>query len=89
MTKTYQFEILTPRGRFFSGEVIHTLVPAEDGFVGVLAHHTAYVTSSPGGRLEVRLPSGEVRPFRVGPGFFHVEKNDAFLLTQSVDSPTL
>lgn len=83
--KTYSLEILTPRGRFFSGEVVHSLVPAEDGFVGVLANHTAYLTSSPGGRLEVRLSSGEVRPIRVGSGFFQVLGNQAFFLTQSAE----
>ena len=87
--KTYQLEILTPRGRFFAGEVGHTLVPGEDGFVGVLANHTSYVTSSPGGRLEIRLPSGETRGFRVGTGFFQVLKNRAFFLTQSVESESL
>ena len=67
---------------------MHTLVPAEDGFVGILANHTSYVTSSPGGRLEIRLPSGEVRPFEVGPGFFQILKNQAFFLTPSVKSQT-
>lgn len=87
--KTYQLEILTPRGGFFSGEVVHTLVPAEDGFVGVLANHTSYVTSSPGGRLEIRLPSGESRRWKAGAGFFQVLKNHAFFLTQSVKSESL
>ena len=87
--KTYPFEILTPRGRIFSEQVIHALVPAEDGFVGVLANHTAYMTSSPGGRVEVRLESGETRPFQVGPGFFQFFRNEAFFLTQSVESPSL
>ena len=81
---TYSLEILTPRGRLFSGDVIHTLLPAEDGFVGVLARHTDYVTSSPGGRLELRLPSGEIKKLRVGPGFFEVRENAASFLTQSV-----
>jgi F-type H+-transporting ATPase subunit epsilon len=87
--KIYQFEILTPRGRFFSGEVVHSLVPAEDGFVGVLANHTAYLTSSPGGRLEMRLASGETRSVRVGPGFFQIAKNQAFLVTQSAETGVL
>lgn len=89
MTKSYQLEILTPRGRAFSGEVIHSLVPAEDGFVGVLAHHTSYVTSSPGGRLELRLPSGEMQLFQVGTGFFQFFKNSAAFLAQSADGGTL
>lgn len=87
--KSYSLEILTPRGRFFSGEVVHTLVPAEDGFVGVLAHHISYVTSSPGGRLEIRLPSGQTQSWKVGPGFFEILKNQAFFLAQSVESPSL
>lgn len=86
---TYFLQILTPRGKSFSGEVIHTLVPAEDGFVGVLAHHASYVTSSPGGKLVVRLPSQESRHFRVGPGFFQIRENDAFFLTQSVQTESL
>lgn len=84
--KTYSLEILTPRGRFFSGEVVHTLVPAEDGFVGVLANHTSYVTSSPGGKCEVRLFSGENRSFRIGRGFFQILKNRAFFLTESIEA---
>lgn len=85
--KRYSLEILTPRGRLFSGEVVHTLVPAEDGFVGVLANHTSYAISSPGGKLEVRFPSGEIRLFKVGTGFFRFFKNEAFFLTQSVEAP--
>lgn len=80
---TYQFQILTPLGKFFSGEVIHARIPAEDGFVGVLARHAPYLTSSPGGALEVRLPSGETQTFHVGSGFFRVLKNDGFFLTHS------
>ena len=86
--KTFQLEILTPLGRPFSGPVAHASVPAEDGFVGVLANHTAYVTSSPGGRLEVRLASGEMKSFQVSTGFFQVLKNEAFFLTPSVRSET-
>jgi len=87
--KTYSLEILTPRGKLFSDEVAHSLVPAEDGFVGVLANHASYVTSSPGGRFKVRLPSGETRTFQVGQGFFRFLKNHATFLTQSVESKTL
>lgn len=85
----YQFEILTPRGRIFSEKIVHALIPAEDGFVGVLANHTDYVTSSPGGPLELRLASGQTQKFRTGPGFFQVRKNEAFLLAQSAETDSL
>lgn len=86
---TYSLEILTPLGRIFSGEVLHVLVPAEDGFVGILANHTTYLTSSAGGRLEVRVSSGEIRKFQVGPGFFQIDHNDACFLAESVKTESL
>ena len=79
----YKLEIITPQGIAYSGEVTHTLVPAEDGFVGVLAHHAPYITSSPGGRLEIRETSGAEKKFQVGLGFFEVAHNNAIFLTQS------
>ena len=80
---SYTINVLTPQGKAFSGEAVHTLVPAEDGFVGVLANHAPYVTSSAGGRLEIREPGGVEKKFIVGPGFFEVAHNAATFLTQS------
>ena len=87
--KTYHFEILTPQGRPFSENVVHAMIPVEDGFVGVLANHTPYLTSSPGGKLEVKLDSDEMKPFEVGPGFFQFIENEAYFLTQFVKLTSL
>ena len=86
---SYRLEIFTPHGRVLSEKVLHASVPAEDGFVGVLANHATYVTSSPGGNFEFRLPSGVTQKLVVGPGFFRVAKNEAFFLAQSVKTPAL
>ncbi len=83
MSAFYQLQIITPQGVAYTGEVVHSLVPAEDGFVGVLANHAPYITSSSGGRFEVRERSGEEKKFKVGTGFFEVAKNSASFLTQS------
>ena len=80
---SYQLNVITPQGITYTGEVVHTLIPAEDGFVGVLANHAPYVTSSPGGRLEVRESGGSEKKFRIGPGFFEITRNKATFLTQS------
>lgn len=80
---SYHLEVITPQGVAYSMEVEHTMLPAEDGFVGVLARHAPYVTSSPGGRLEVREANGTEKKFKVGAGFFEVAKNKATFLTQS------
>ena len=86
---SYKLDIITPQGPAYSGEVEHTLLPAEDGFVGILTNHAPYVTSSSGGRLEVResgAAPGSEKKFHVGPGFFEIAKNKATFLTQSFSS---
>ena len=80
---SYKLNVLTPQGQTYSGEAVHCLVPSENGFVGVLANHAPYVTSSAGGRFEVREPNGAEKKFTVGPGFFEVAHNQATFLTQS------
>ncbi len=85
MEPFYRLKVITPHGVAYQGDVVHTLVPAEDGFVGVLANHAPYVTSSPGGRFEVREKSGQEKKFKAGDGFFEVVKNEAVFLVQSFD----
>ena len=80
---SYQLQIITPQGVQYQNEVTHTLIPAEDGFVGVLSNHAPYITSSLGGRIEVREKNGEERKFQVGPGFFEVIANKATFLAQT------
>ena len=84
MQPSYHIQVVTPQGIAYDGEAVHTLIPAEDGFVGVLANHAPYVTSSPGGRFEIREKDGQEKKFRVGPGFFEVAKNQATFLTLSL-----
>ena len=83
MPATYNIEVITPQGIALTAQVVHTLVPGADGFVGVLANHAPYVTSSPGGRFEIREPDGTEKKFKAGPGFFEVAHNKAAFLTQS------
>ncbi len=83
MPSIYNIEVITPQGSVFTAQVVHALIPAETGFVGVLANHAPYVTSSPGGRFEIREPDGTEKRFKVGPGFFEVAHNHASFLTQS------
>lgn len=80
---TFQLKILTPQGAAFEGSAVHVRFPNDDGFVGVLANHAPYVTSSPGGPLELREPGGAQQTFKVGPGFFEIAHNQAVFLTQT------
>jgi F-type H+-transporting ATPase subunit epsilon len=83
MPPKFHLQIMTPQGITYTGDVIHTLIPAEDGYVGILANHASYVTSSPGGFLQIREREFQEKKFQVGPGFFTVSENQASFLTQS------
>lgn len=84
MAAFYDFKIITPKGVAYEGQVIHALLPGEDGFVGVLANHAPYITSSSGGSLELREKSGAEKKFKVSEGFFEVAHNKATFFTQSL-----
>lgn len=83
MPASYSLKIITPQGIAYEGTVLHTYLPAENGFVGVLAHHAPYLVSSKGGTLKVKEGVGLEKDFQVGPGFFEVNHNQAVFLTQT------
>ena len=80
---SYSLKIITPQGTAYEGTVVHTFLPTENGFAGVLAHHAPYLTSSKGGKLVARETSDTEKSFQVGQGFFEVSHNSAVFLTQS------
>ncbi len=82
MASTYQLQVITPQGVAYEGAVVHARVPGENGFVGVLANHAPLITSSKGGRLELREKNGTEKVFEVGAGFFEVKRNQAVFITQ-------
>lgn len=83
MAAAYHFEVITPQGIPYQAEIAHARIPAEDGYVGVLANHASYVTGSAGGFLDITKPDGHKKRFQTGPGFFMIERNKAVLLTES------
>ena len=83
MAASYSLKIITPHGTAYEGTVVHTFLPTENGFVGVLAHHAAYLVSSRGGKVVAKENIGLEKNFQVGPGVFEVNHNQAVFLTQT------
>lgn len=81
MPVSYSLKIITPQGIAYEGTVVHTFLPTENGFVGVLAHHAPYLVSSKGGKMVVKESVGLEKDFQVGPGFFEVNHDQAVFLT--------
>ena len=84
MSPSFDFKVITPKGVAYEGQVVHALLPGDNGFVGVLANHAPYITSSSGGRLELREKDGSEKKFHVTEGFFEVAHNRATFFTQNL-----
>lgn len=83
--KPFQLEILTPRRIVFRGGVVSLVVPAELGYLGVLAHHAPLVTTLTAGKITYRNETGSTKILQaIGSGFLEVFKNQATLLIDEV-----
>ncbi|HNX91465.1 MAG TPA: F0F1 ATP synthase subunit epsilon [Candidatus Omnitrophota bacterium] len=81
----FKLDILTPTGRFFSGDVVSLIVPAINGSLGVLADHAPLVACLKKGDISVTDPSGKVTTYTsTGSGFMEVVRNKAVLVADSI-----
>lgn len=85
---TFSLKIITPQEVSYTGRIFHAKIPVENGFVGVLANHAPFATTSPGGELAIRENEREPeKTFSVGAGLFEVHQNQAVFFTASFTSP--
>jgi F-type H+-transporting ATPase subunit epsilon len=84
MAAEFQLSILTPDRTVFEGPVEYVQVPGAEGYLGVLAHHAALVTSLADGTLTVRKSGGEQAQWHVSGGFFEVSDNHATVLADAL-----
>ncbi|MBI1795535.1 MAG: ATP synthase F1 subunit epsilon [Candidatus Eisenbacteria bacterium] len=84
MATPFQLSILTPERTVFEGDVEYLEVPGSQGYLGVLAHHAALVTTLADGVLTVRYADGREERMSVSGGFFEVGGNKATVLADSV-----
>jgi len=82
MSATMQLDIVSAEGEIFSGKVDRFFAQAANGEVGVLPHHTQFITTLKSG--EVRVLSGdEVSYFYVSGGVLEVQPDVATVLADS------
>lgn len=85
MLPLFQFDLMTSRGRVFSGQVQSLVVRGEAGFFGVWANHASMLSHLAAGKLKVTDDTGRDRYFQTEGGFFEVAKNRAVLLTRKTE----
>ncbi len=84
MEKKYRIEIVTPEKLVFSEEAESLVVPAERGYLGVLAGHAPLLCTLRPGEISIRREGADLR-FATSGGFMEVTPKKATLLTESVE----
>ena len=87
MAAVFSLSMYTPEETLFSGNVTSVIVPSVDGYMGILAHHTAIVALLAGGQITVKDAQGQPKIFRArGTGCLEVSHNAATILLESVEA---
>lgn len=84
MGKKFKAEIVTPEKLVFSEEIESLVVPAERGYLGVLAGHAPLLCALRPGEITLRRDGVESR-YATSGGFLEVTPAKAVLLTESVE----
>ncbi len=84
MAKKFRTEIVTPEKVVFSEEIESLVIPAERGYLGVLAGHAPLLCTLKPGAITIRGDRGE-QHFSTGGGFMEVTPAKAVLLTESAE----
>jgi F-type H+-transporting ATPase subunit epsilon len=84
MAKKFKTEIVTPERVVFSEEIESLVIPAERGYLGVLAGHAPLLCTLQPGAITIRGDKGE-QHFSTSGGFMEVTPGKAVLLTESAE----
>ncbi|HZE97987.1 MAG TPA: F0F1 ATP synthase subunit epsilon [Planctomycetota bacterium] len=84
MAKKFKTEIVTPEKLVFSEEIESLVIPAERGYLGVLAGHAPLLCALQPGTITIRGDKGE-QHFSTSGGFMEVTPAKAVLLTESAE----
>jgi F-type H+-transporting ATPase subunit epsilon len=84
MAKKFKTEIVTPEKVVFSEEIESLIIPAERGYLGVLAGHAPMLCSLQPGVITIRGDKGE-QHYSTSGGFMEVAGGKAVLLTENAE----
>jgi F-type H+-transporting ATPase subunit epsilon len=85
MAKKFKTEIVTPEKIVFSEDIESLVIPAERGYLGVLAGHAPLLATLQPGEITIKgTPRGELH-YATSGGFMEVTPGKAVLLTESAE----
>jgi len=85
MEKVFEVNIITPDKSIYKGEAFSLIVPAELGYLGVLANHAPLIANLVPGKITIREASKKLTTLdSKGKGFLEVSRNNATLLLDNI-----
>lgn len=82
MAKTFDCSVVTPERGLFDESVVYANVPAHDGQMGFMPDRAPILLKLGAGMLNLQLPDGEQRRFRLDGGFAQMHANRLTLLSE-------
>ena len=83
MATPFKLQVYTQEKKVFDGDVTSIIVPGEEGYLGVLAHHAPLVSTLGKGKLTIKTNTSEEN-YQVSGGFLEVHNNLATLLVDDL-----
>lgn len=82
--KSLFMEVATPERLVISQEVTSIVLPATEGYLGVLSGHAALITSLDAGVVRYRI-DGQAQLMAISGGFMEVKDNKAIILADTAE----
>ncbi|MFZ5753393.1 MAG: F0F1 ATP synthase subunit epsilon [Bacillota bacterium] len=86
MAKTLNLEVVTPEKQVFSDEVQSIIVPAAEGYLGVLPNHAPLISGLKPGVVKYRQ-EGKTQLLAISGGFMEVSSNKVTILADTAERP--
>jgi F-type H+-transporting ATPase subunit epsilon len=81
VARLFELEILTPTERIFNGKVSSLVMPAEEGYWGILAGHMPSIAKLKEGKVRART-NEEEKEWIIKGGYAWVEREKTVLLVE-------
>ena len=89
MSALFHVNIILPGRVAYDAEASSLIVPAYEGYLGVLAHHAPIITELKTGTIKIRDANNKTTHFNLkSGGFLEVSENRATLLVDSLEFPS-
>jgi F-type H+-transporting ATPase subunit epsilon len=84
MARRFRLEIVTPEEIAFSDEIVSLVVPAYEGYLGVLAAHAPLLCQLKRGIITIKTEESELKFSTLG-GFMEVTPQKTTILCESLN----